>query len=114
MVTRFTGGLLEDTVIEKQFSQDVGTTTGLTFGMRGGFVVLADTVTDIADSTTILTDDDTNYIYINLISTPVLAVALSIPGNDSIMLYAVATASGVIASVTSWRTRLTSLNSSTL
>ncbi len=114
MVTKFTSNLLENTVVEKQFSQDVGTTTGLTWGMRGGFVVLADTVTTIADSTTVLTDDDTNYIYISLISTPVLAVALSIPGNDAIMLYSIVTASGVISSITPWRTRLTSLNSSTL
>lgn len=113
-VTRFTGGLLENTLIERQFAQDPLTTTGLTFGMNGGFISLGVVVTEIPDSTTVLTDDDINFLYIDISSIPTITVALSNPTEDALMLYEIVTASGVITGVTSWRTRLTSLNSESL
>lgn len=114
MVTKFTGGLLENTHIAKQFSQDVVTTSGLTFGMRGGFMSLGSTVTEIAASTTLLTDDLTNYIYIDISGTPVIAVDILLPEDDALMLFTIVTVSGEITTIDSWRTRLTSLNSTSV
>lgn len=107
MVMRFNTGLLEDEQIEGQFSQDVDTTTGLTFGLRGGFFTFNDRIDVLADSTVTLTDDDTNFVYIDWSVTPAItAVRITDwPDEEYVPCYKVVTASGVITSVEEWRIR---------
>ena len=108
---RFNTGLLENTQVEKQYSQDEATTTGLTLGLRGGFFSYNDRVEVIAASTTALVDDDVNFVYINWLVTPaVIATQLTaFPALQYVPLYRVTTASGVITAVENWRVRTTSI-----
>lgn len=112
MVARFKTGLLEDTQIAGQFSQDVSTTTGLTFGLRGGFFTLDNRLDIIADSTITLTDDDVNFVYIDWLVTPaVIVTRLSdFPDDQYTPCYKVTTASGVITVIEDWRIRSVSVN----
>ncbi len=107
MVARFKSGVLEDTQIEGQFSQDVNTTTGLTFGLRGGFFTLNERIDVIADSTVTLADDDTNFVYVDWSVTPAVTAAriTEWPEDEYVPCYKVVTASGVITSVENWRIR---------
>lgn len=112
MVARFKTGLLEDTQIAGQFSQDVNTTTGLTFGMRAGFFTLNNRLDEISASTVTLTDDDINFVYIDWSVTPaVMRVAITEwPSVEYTPCYKVTTVSGAITNIESWRVRSTSVN----
>jgi hypothetical protein len=50
--------------VSDTFDEDTATTTGLTWGYKGGLLRTTSTVTAIADGTVSLTDDTTNYIEI--------------------------------------------------
>jgi hypothetical protein len=50
--------------VSDTFNEDTATTTGLTWGYKGGLLRTTSTVTSIADGTVSLTDDTTNYIEI--------------------------------------------------
>lgn len=112
MVARFKSGLLEDTQMAGQFSQVLDTTTALTFGIRGGFFTLNDRLEELSDTTLALTDDETNFVYIDWSVTPaVMATRLTdFPSNEYTPCFVVVTVSGVITSIEDWRTRVISVN----
>lgn len=112
MVARFKTGLLEDTQLAGQFSQELDTTSGLVFGLRAGFFTLDNRLDVIAASTLTLADDDVNFVYIDWSVTPAVTAAriTDWPGDEFTPCFKVTTASGVITVIEDWRVRTTSIN----
>lgn len=105
MVTRPTGGLLEAGP-DGHFAQDVTNTTGLVFAVYGGFYVARTDVNEIEASTVTLADDDVSQVYLDLTTMTVAStIAATPPSTDSIHLFEVTAASGVITVVTEKRHR---------
>jgi hypothetical protein len=86
----------------KDYKQNIATTTGLTFGYFGGSVRNDNVITDTAGGTTVLADDDTNFIEVD--SSGVVTDNIVGFTTGQIPLYTVVTASGAITSVTDERT----------
>jgi len=112
MVTRVSSATIEGGHIERQFAQDIDTTTGLTYGYKGGYLVAGNVVTTIADGTVTLTDASSNYVYISTTGTPAVMVSTTQPSADYVQIALVVTAGGEISSVTDSRTKNQSWQSS--
>jgi hypothetical protein len=103
---------VSDTVIagpiESQFSQDVFTTSGLTFGIKAGIYVNGTVVTNFADTTVTLTDNAFNQIYIDIADLTSIKVAAAAPVTNTLMLFEVTVVAGAITNTIDLRNRITS------
>lgn len=90
-----------DTSIYAGFSTDPGNITGLTFALEAGKLTTGSGSTVVAAGTVSLTDDTTNYVYID--SGSVAVGDDTIPASATHLLYEVVTASGVITGITDLR-----------
>ena len=97
--------------VSDTFNEDTATTTGLTWGYKGGLLRTTSTVTTIADGTVSLTDDTTNYIEIGIDGT-VYAVASAFT-DGRLPIRTVVCASGVQTTSTDYRAYFTSVAVST-
>jgi len=104
VVTKLNTQLLEDGLIERQFKYDPSTTSGLTFGITGGYYNVANTVNELFATTVTLTDDDVNYIYIDT-TVPEIVAEIVIQEDNHILCYVVTTSSGVITNIEDARIR---------
>ncbi len=82
--------------------------SALTWAYYGGTVLISGTPTQIANGTLTLTDDTTNYLYLD--ASGVLHTTTSIPGSwpgplaaSAVANYTVVTAGGFVTSYTDWR-----------
>jgi hypothetical protein len=101
------GARLEDIELNvdtagKDYKQDIGTTTGLTFGYFAGSVRNDNVITDTVAGTTVLADNDTSFIEVD--SSGVVTDNIVGFTAGQIPLYTVVTAGGVITTVTDERT----------
>lgn len=80
-----------------QFQPDPDNFSGLTFAVKAGLYTSGDTSTEIAADTVVLTDDATNYVWLD--STNAIAGGTSIDSDAKAILFEVTTASGVITAV---------------
>ena len=107
MVTRVQRSVLP-TAIEGNFAQDHTTTTGLTFGYQLGSAAVDGVRTDIIAGT-VACMNGTNWIYIDLSSTPVVSVATSAPSQrETVFLFIVTCNTQDIVDVQDVRNWLTS------
>lgn len=98
--TRLTSNMM-DTQIHSGMKYNPATTTGLTFGLTAGYNPDRSFENQVAAGTVALTDDDTNYVYVNGTVLGV-TVAATIPGSAQ-YLYEVVTSAGVITTITDIR-----------
>jgi len=89
--------------LDGQYAQNTGTTTGLTFGYKEGYVRNDNVISHTAAGTIGLTDNATNYVELNT-STGAITKNTSGYTSGKIPLFTVVTASGSISTVTDHRT----------
>lgn len=88
-----------DSQIHDGISYNPATTTGLTFGFKGGYNPERITENQVTAGTIGLTDNDTNYVFVNG-STVGVTVSPIVGGQ---FLYEIVTSAGVISSITDRR-----------
>ena len=106
MVTRISP-LLDSGQISGQFSYKAGY-SGLNLTFRAGYFVRGDVVTSIDETTIALTNNATNWVYIDT-NNLILTSDTAIPSEDYILVAKVITASGAISSIQDLRARLTGI-----
>jgi len=94
------GRPIEDLAFSGNMHYDQDTTTGLTFGHKGGYHVSAETRTVVAAGTVALTDDATNWIYMDG-AVPTVNAGAAPTGSE--VLYKVTTATGAITDIIDYR-----------
>lgn len=95
------GSAILNTQIYRMFQHDADTTTGLTFGFTAGYKNSTGTTPiSIAAGTVLLTDNTTNYVYINGNS---VSTGTTIPTAAEHLLYEVVTSAGAITTITDKR-----------
>ena len=108
MTTRVTENV--GLTVYNDFAQDLATSSGLTFGYKGGSVIKLGVMYSIPAGTLVLSADSTNIVYVDLLEAP--TVSVSTIGNKpsraaSIFLYAVTTSGNQVSSVIDLRNWLT-------
>ena len=103
MVTKLHDNL-EGGSIATQFEVITGSASGLSLTFRAGLLARGDTITSFPDTIVTVADDDTSFVYINT-NTLAIEDALVVPDEDYVILASVLAASGVITTVTDYRTR---------
>ncbi len=103
MVTKLSN-LLENGVVERNFSMKASDGTGLSRTFRAGTFVRGNIVSDIAETTVTVADNDTSYIYLDT-DTLLITHSTTFPVEDFVMIAEFVAVTGTITTINEWRSR---------
>lgn len=98
--------LIDSAIFSNNFAENTLGHSGLNFAYKNGRVADGTTITNVAGSTVLLTDNNTNYVEVSVAG--VVSANTTGFSNEAIPLFTVITASGVISTTTDKRAYMTS------